>query len=161
MPDIFLTIERDEIVLELPAGIPGPVGATGPQGPIGAVGPQGATGPIGPQGIAGPQGATGATGPVGATGATGSTGPQGPAGTVQNKTVSVGGAAGDTLTGNGSAKIFRVVHASGLVNSTVAALESPTMRPVAVGQTRISATETDLTFSIAPTSGKTYKILVL
>ena len=88
---------------EIPRGVPGETGATGPQGPqgetgaTGATGPQGETGPAGPQGATGPQGPAGPqgeTGPQGPQGETGATGPQGPAGdtnTIKAGTVTVPG----------------------------------------------------------------------
>jgi hypothetical protein len=82
-----------EIVLNAPAGAPGPqgpqgpqgltgnTGATGPTGPIGLTGNTGATGPQGSQGIQGPTGNTGATGPIGPVGAQGPAGNNGAPGT--------------------------------------------------------------------------------
>lgn len=62
------------VAVMLPAGTPGPPGATGPQGTPGVNGSDGATGPTGLQG---PPGPTGLTGPQGLQGLIGPTGPAG------------------------------------------------------------------------------------
>jgi hypothetical protein len=69
-----------EIVLNGPAGVPGPVGPPGPAGAAGSPGPQGPAGPQGFPGPAGPQGIPGLMGFTGPQGPSGPTGPQGPAG---------------------------------------------------------------------------------
>ena len=69
-----------EIVLNAPAGAPGPQGPQGPQGltgNTGATGPTGPIGPIGPTGNTGATGATGSQGPVGSNGAPGTNGTNG------------------------------------------------------------------------------------
>ena len=77
---------------DIPEGIDGEKGDTGPQGPQGIAGEKGETGeqgpqgekgdigPQGPQGVAGVKGDTGAQGPQGEKGDTGPQGPQGVAG---------------------------------------------------------------------------------
>jgi hypothetical protein len=132
--DIIVEIVGRDIYLDLPAGLPGI------------------------QGVQGATGATGATGAQGATGATGAQGPQGVPGAVVNRCVSVAGVSGNTLTGNGSAKTFRVVHTSLLEYPPVTVLDG--IVGVTVRVDRVTSTEIDLKFSIAPANAKTYKITV-
>jgi hypothetical protein len=133
--DMIVELVGREIVVDLPAGIPGA------------------------QGIQGETGAAGATGPQGAPGAPGAQGSQGIPGAVMNRCVSVAGISGNTLTGNGSAKTFRVVHMSALEYPPVTILDG--LVGVTVRADRVTSTEIDLKFSKAPTSGKTYKITVI
>jgi hypothetical protein len=133
--DMIAELIGREIVVDLPAGIPGA------------------------QGIQGETGATGAPGATGATGGTGAQGPQGIPGAVVNRCVSVVGISGNTLTGNGSAKTFRVVHTSALEYPPVTVLDGLVGATVRVD--RVTSTEIDLKFSKAPTIGKTYKITVI
>ncbi|MDO9406826.1 esterase-like activity of phytase family protein [Patulibacter sp.] len=74
------TSADSDVVVPVPAAVPGTPGATGPKGDVGPTGPKGdtgATGDAGAPGVKGDAGATGATGPAGPRGPVGATGPKG------------------------------------------------------------------------------------
>lgn len=111
---------------EIPRGVPGETGATGPQGPqgetgaTGATGPQGETGPAGPQGATGPQGPAGPqgeTGPQGPQGETGATGPQGPAG--DTNTIKAGTTTIPALNAGGYANVPVIIPTQTSTNYSV------------------------------------------